>query len=169
MERLYGPSMVDLLGRRPWTVKKQGALLADLHRRLHDLRAPEWVGNAPGVAGEQLVHLDLHPLNVMMTAQGPIVIDWPAAARGDGNTDVALTWVLLSAGQIPGARIKGAVLSRFRSLLISSFVGQFDRGQVTAHLRGVVDWKILDPHMSPREQQAMRRLVDRASSDDRAG
>jgi hypothetical protein len=169
MERLYGPSMVDLLGRRPWTVKKQGALLADLHRRLHDLRAPEWVGNAPGVAGEQLVHLDLHPLNVMMTARGPIVIDWSAAARGDGNTDVALTWVLLSAGQIPGARIKGAVLSRFRSLLIASFVGHFDRGEVTAHLRGVVDWKILDPHMSPREQQAMRRLVDRASSDDRSG
>ncbi|HWW52672.1 MAG TPA: hypothetical protein VNY84_02810, partial [Acidimicrobiales bacterium] len=43
MERLYGPSMVDLLGRRPWMVRGQGVLLADLHRRLHDIPAPEWV------------------------------------------------------------------------------------------------------------------------------
>jgi aminoglycoside phosphotransferase (APT) family kinase protein len=161
MERLYGPSMVDLLGRRPWMVRGQGVLLADLHRRLHDIPAPEWVATAPGAAGEQLVHLDLHPLNVMMTAGGPVVIDWSNAARGDGHTDVALTWVLLSAGQIPGGGIKSAVLGRFRSLLTNSFIGQFDLDAVTAHLRGVVAWKVTDPHMSPIEQQMMWRLVDR--------
>jgi aminoglycoside phosphotransferase (APT) family kinase protein len=160
IERLYGPSMVDLLGRRPWQVRTQGVLLADLHRRLHDIPAPEWLARAPGVAGEQLVHLDLHPLNVMMTAHGPVVIDWSNAARGSGCTDVALTWVLVSAGQVPGGGIKSAVLARFRSLLVNGFIGQFDLAAVTPHLRGVVEWKVTDPHMSEVEQQAMWRLVE---------
>jgi len=28
------------------------------------------------VAGERLLHRDLHPLNVLVTANGPVVIDW---------------------------------------------------------------------------------------------
>jgi aminoglycoside phosphotransferase (APT) family kinase protein len=41
-----------------------------------------------------LVHLDLHPLNVLCTRRGPVVIDWPAAARGAPGVDVALTWAV---------------------------------------------------------------------------
>ena len=34
---------------------------------------------APGGTGGCIVHLDLHPLNVILTDKGPVVIDWPNA------------------------------------------------------------------------------------------
>ena len=45
--------------------------------------------------------MDLHPLNVMIGAEGPVVIDWPNAARGDPVVDVVLAWVLMAAGEVP--------------------------------------------------------------------
>ena len=35
MERLDGSSMVAVLDKQPWTLKRQGTVLADLHQRLH--------------------------------------------------------------------------------------------------------------------------------------
>jgi hypothetical protein len=49
MERVYGPSMADVLARRPWTMRHQGTVLADLHRRLHEIPGPEWL--PPGPSG----------------------------------------------------------------------------------------------------------------------
>jgi aminoglycoside phosphotransferase (APT) family kinase protein len=159
MERIDGPSMVTALGRRPWTVRHQGRVLADLHRRLHDIAGPEWLPAAPVGEGDRLVHLDLHPLNVIISRSGPVVIDWTNAARGQGAVDVALTWVFMAAGEVPTGRIKGALLGRARSLLVDSFLGQVELADAKQHLRQVVRWKVQDPHMSPNEQQAMWRVV----------
>jgi aminoglycoside phosphotransferase (APT) family kinase protein len=159
MERVDGPSMFDALSQRPWTVRHQGRLLADLHQRLHEIPAPDWVQDAPFGTGDRLLHLDLHPLNVILSSKGPVVIDWPNARRGDGNSDVALTWILLSAGGVPTGRVKAALLGRGRQLLINGLLAPFDRVAVRAHLADVVEWKVQDPHMSATEQEAMRSLV----------
>jgi aminoglycoside phosphotransferase (APT) family kinase protein len=159
MERLEGTSMVAVLGKRPWTLSAQGSLLADLHEQLHRLPAPDWLTVAPCGHGDRLVHLDLHPLNVMLTPKGPFVIDWPNAARGDGTTDVALTWVLVVAGGIPGGRLKAALMGRGRSLLAKSLLRRFDPAAVRAQLHEVVAWKVADPNISSGEQQAMWDLV----------
>ena len=79
MERVEGPLMMVVLSRRPWTLRHHGIVLANLHRKLHEIAAPDWVGNFGD--GDRLLHLDLHPLNVIMTAKGPMVIDWPNAAQ----------------------------------------------------------------------------------------
>lgn len=159
MERINGPSMLDLIGQRPWTVVQQGRLLADLHQRLHEIPAPDWVADASCGHGDRLLHLDLHPLNVILSAKGPVVIDWPNARRGDGNTDVALTWVLLAAGGIPASRIKAVLLGWGRRLLINGLLHPFDVAAVSAQLPGVVEWKATDPHMSAAEQQKMWSLA----------
>jgi hypothetical protein len=159
MERVIGPSMVASLGRRPWTVRQHGNVLADLHQRLHDIPAPDWLPPAPFGDGDRLVHLDLHPLNVIVSANGPVVIDWPGAARGAAATDVALTWILLAAGEVPSGRFKAALLGRVRGLLINSFLRRFDLADVRPHLAEVVGWKVNDPHMSAAGQEAMWRLV----------
>ena len=159
MERVDGPSMFVALGRQPWTVRHQGRVLAELHQRLHEIPAPEWVADAPFGSGDRLLHLDLHPLNVILSAKGPVVIDWPNARRGDGNADVALTWVLLAAGGMPTGRAKAAVLGRGRQLLIKGLLAPFDLASVRALLADVVEWKVKDPHMSATEQQGMRSLV----------
>jgi len=164
MERVDGPSMVEALGRSPWTVRRQSAVLADLHRRLHDVPPPEFLGPAPIGHGDRVLHLDLHPLNVIMGPKGPVVIDWPSACLGDPDVDVALAWVLMSAGEIPGGRVTAKVLGWGRALLVNGFVSQFDKRQAARQLREVVEWKVKDPHMSEREIRAMWRVVERAES-----
>jgi len=159
MERVEGPLMVQVLERRPWTLARNAVLLANLHKRLHDIEAPEWLTPSEGAPGDRLLHLDLHPLNVIMTAEGPVVIDWSNARRGHALTDVALTWLLLASGEIPGGGLRVRAIGRFRALFVSRFVGQFDIDEVRRHLPGVTQWKLTDPHMSEREKQAMRRLA----------
>jgi aminoglycoside phosphotransferase (APT) family kinase protein len=162
MERIDGADMVAAIGKRPWEIRRQGRLLADLHLRLHELTAPAWLPAAPMGRGDRLLHLDFHPLNVMLGPRGPVVIDWANACRGDPDADVAVAWVLMATGEVPTSRLLGAVLGRVRSALVSSFLASFDVPRVTQTLREVVAWKVTDPHMSPAEQAAMWRLVEDA-------
>ncbi|MGA3149699.1 MAG: phosphotransferase, partial [Acidimicrobiales bacterium] len=110
--------------------------------------------------GHRLVHLDLHPLNIILAPTGPVVIDWPNAARGDANTDIAVTWVLLAAGAIPAGRVRAALMGRGRSILIKAVLDEFDVDEIRARLPEVVKWKAEDSHMSAAEREAMWALVD---------
>src|SRR6266850_1436685 len=87
MERIAGPTMLQVLSRRPWTLGDNAARLATLHRRLHEIPAPDWLSPFPD-GGEGIVHLDLHPLNVILSPRGPVLIDWTNVARGAGPHDV---------------------------------------------------------------------------------
>lgn len=171
MERLAGPSMLGALERRPWSLRPTAAVLADLHRRLHDIPAPEWVRPAPwgGDSGEALLHLDLHPLNVMMTAAGPVVIDWTNAAAGSPASDVALTWAIVACAEIPGGALKRAALGRFRAGLVSAFLGHFDLGAARACLGPVVGWKVADANFGEAEKTSMRALVRRQARSGDSG
>lgn len=91
LERLDGPTMAQALLTAELGVDQAAAHLADLLRRLHDL--PPWPG-AP--AGSAVVHLDLHPENVVMTARGPVVIDWCNARPGEPDLDTGLTALILA-------------------------------------------------------------------------
>lgn len=164
MERIDGTSMVDFMTRRPWTIRRQGAVLATLHRRLHAITPPDFLRPAPVGTGECFLHMDLHPLNVMIGAKGPVVIDWPNAARGDPDVDLVLAWVLMAAGEVPSNnRVIATVLSGARGLLIKGFLDTMGRDLdlVKHKLREVVDFKVRDPNMSPAEQDAMWRVVEK--------
>jgi aminoglycoside phosphotransferase (APT) family kinase protein len=159
MERIDGADMVAVMAKRPWEIRRQGRTLADLHRRLHELTVPDWLPDAPIGRGDRFLHLDLHPLNVMMGPAGPVVIDWANACRGDPNVDVALAWVLMAAGEVSTNRFLGAILGRVRAALVKSFVDSFDVEVVRQALGEVVAWKVLDIHMSATEQARMWQLV----------
>ena len=160
MEYVEGPTLLQQLGRKPWTVRRQGAALASLHARLHEIPAPDFLSGAPTGHGNELLHLDLHPLNVILGPRGPVVIDWPNAARGNGAVDVAVTWILLEAGQIPKSGILGALMEQFRASFVRSFLNQSDAATARTHLAAVAEWKAQDPNMSPSEVQKMRRVGD---------
>ena len=51
----------------------------------------------PARARTHLCHGDLHPGNVIMSGDGPVLIDWFDAARGDRLADIARTSLLISA------------------------------------------------------------------------
>ena len=103
MERADGPTMLTVLGRRPLAFRRQARLLARLHAVVHAVPAPEWLP-APfgdGDGAQVLLHRDLHPQNVILTADGPRIIDWEGAARGPAVADVAMTWVIVGFSSVP--------------------------------------------------------------------
>ena len=46
--------------------------------------------------GGRLCHGDFHPANILMSARGPIIIDWLDATRGNPLADLALVRAGLS-------------------------------------------------------------------------
>jgi aminoglycoside phosphotransferase (APT) family kinase protein len=159
MERIDGVNMVEALNTAPWKAKRFGRTLADLHNELHALSAPEWLPRAPVGVGDRLLHLDLHPLNVMMSSGGPIVIDWARTARGDPTIDLALTWTLISAGEVPTKGFKGKLVGSIRARLIRGFIEDFDRDVVGNEVEAVVAWKSQDQNMSESEVASMRSFA----------
>jgi aminoglycoside phosphotransferase (APT) family kinase protein len=159
MERIEGPTMLAVMMRRPWTVRRHAGTLAALHRRLHRLRAPEWLGSFGRGGDDRLLHLDLHPLNVILSPRGPVLIDWTNASRGAAAADVALTWLLMASAEIPGSRLQGALGGVLRRMFVRSFLAHFDRGEARAALPAVVEWKCRDRNMRPSEIETMQRLL----------
>ena len=114
------------------------------------------------MGGDRLVHLDLHPLNVMMTASGPVVIDWTNAARGDPLLDVAFTFILLTCPRVPGSNLKNAALRPVRNLLGRAFVNRYRGRELDRQLVQAAALKTLDRNMSPDEVAAIERAGARA-------
>jgi aminoglycoside phosphotransferase (APT) family kinase protein len=158
MERAEGPSMLEELLRRPWKVVTHAALLAELHRRLHRIRAPEWIP-APLGEGDRLVHLDLHPGNVLLTGSGPIVIDWENAGRGVPSADVAMSWILLSTSAVEGPWHRRGPERILRRAYLLAFLRFFDRADVARHLPGVGRERLGDRNVTAGEREAIRRLL----------
>jgi aminoglycoside phosphotransferase (APT) family kinase protein len=164
MERIEGVDMVATMSKRPWTIGRQGRVLAQLHDRLHALEAPDWLRDAPVGTGDRVLHLDLHPLNVIVGPHGPVVIDWTNASTGDPAVDVALTWVLMAAGSVSTKGLISLLLGRARAALVRSFLRSSDVETARRLLRDVVGWKVTDPHMSAEEQEQMWRVVEEQES-----
>lgn len=160
MERIVGPMMMDAMMRKPWLMRHYARQLADLHDRLHVIPAPEWLPDLDG--GNRLVHLDLHPMNVMITAAGPIVIDWPNAARGNALIDVALTFVLLTCPQMPGSRVLNTAIQPVRVALARTFAARYKGAAFNEKLALAAQLKALDTNLSTEEVAACRRLAARA-------
>lgn len=159
LDRVEGPTMMADIARRPWRVGAHGHTLAELHRRLHAIPAPS---DLPARLrdGDRLVHLDLHPENVLLSAGGPVVIDWSNAARGDPADDVALTWVILSTSAIPGPLPFRAVARVGRNLLVDAFLSRLDRDAARERLADVAAARLAtDPHLLPIERRALTALV----------
>ena len=160
MERVDGPMMMDAMAKQPWRIPAYARELADLHDRLHAIPAPDWLPDIDG--GDRLVHLDLHPMNVMMSANGPIVIDWTNASRGMPLTDVALTIVLLTCPDMPGSRLVNVAASLPRAFIARAFAARYRGRALDERLGWCAPLKAFDPNMSEREQAACVRLGVRA-------
>jgi tRNA A-37 threonylcarbamoyl transferase component Bud32 len=160
MERIEGPMMMDVMLKKPWLMRRYAHELADLHDRLHAIPAPEWLPDLDG--GDRLVHLDLHPMNVMITQSGPIVIDWPNAARGDALSDVGVTFVLLTCPQMPGSRTLNAAVRPMRVALANAFASRYKGAALDEKLVLAAQLKAIDKNLSAEEVAACRRLEARA-------
>lgn len=159
MERVTGPTMIEAASAQSWKLRRYGRDLAQLHKALHLLAAPEWLPCAPGAPGDRVLHMDLHPLNVILSPRGPVVIDWTNAARGDPCVDVAATWILLSSADVAGTPMQVVKVALGRGILLRAFLGAFSTRELSSQLGEVIDWKCEDPHMSATELRRIRSLL----------
>lgn len=162
MDRVAGPTMLEVAGRPPFPLRRSGRLLADLHERLHRIPAPPGLRMAP-LAGDRVVHRDLHPLNVLMTAEGPVVIDWSNASAGDPAFDVADTWALLAAASPPASGVDRVVVPIGRRIVLRSFLAGVDRDAARRAIPAAVAHRLTDRNLAPAEHERMRALAKWAS------
>jgi Ser/Thr protein kinase RdoA (MazF antagonist) len=161
MERLHGRDMIAYFGRRPWLAGKYGRILADLHNRLHQIDAPPGLRSA-FVAGEKVVHLDLHPANVMMTDRGPMVIDWSNAAAGAPAADVAMAYVIIASSEtdLVPAPLR-AVIVPLRAAHLRQFLAAA-RDDPAPMLARAARYRMDDRNIRPSEVKKLRQIADRA-------
>ncbi len=149
MQYVPGPRMSEEIGRKPWLAGSLGRELADLHRRLDVIAAPDFL------SGEgDLLHLDLHPGNVVLGPEGPVVLDWASATKGERTLDVALSWVSLAVARL--APVKKLTRWRFlRSFMANTDPRAAEAIPEAARIR-------LERHdRDPRERAALQELMDR--------
>ena len=148
LERIDGPTMLDDLRRRPWGFPTHARTLARLHRDLHAIAPPDFLDGD----GASIVHLDLHPANVMLASHGPVVIDWANACRGDAAVDVALTAVVLAAAPV------GAPLSWLRDRFVDAFVREFAPEEWRLGLDRAIAYRRGDANVSDKEKDRLGKL-----------
>ncbi|MFJ2514857.1 phosphotransferase [Streptomyces griseoviridis] len=152
LERLDGPTMLDVLAAQPWRGRSLGRTLGGLLDRLHALPAPAWLPGRFGTGGDdRVLHLDLHPGNVVLTGRGPVVIDWRDARAGDPAADVAMTLVIIGSAELPGPALRLARRPLLRSVREGREAG------LAARTREVVEVKLADPHLLPSEAARLGR------------
>lgn len=147
LEKIPGATMLKWSLRRPWTIPRHAGELAELHQRLHEIPAPP--GLSAAGPGDRLLHLDLHPENVLLPSAGPVVVDWTNARSGEPALDVAMAWVILATS--------GGALGR---LFCRFFLPHFDRDDVERALPAAAERRLADPNVTEEERAAVRRLRD---------
>lgn len=159
LERIDGPTVLEALGSRPWRARSYARLLADLHTRLGRIPAPPGLRQPMG-PGTDLLHLDLHPGNVILSPGGPVVIDWTNASAGPAAADVADTWLILACAR-PDTHVALALLLAVQRLHCAAFLARAGRDAARAHLHAAFAHRAGDHNMRPAEIARARTLVRR--------
>ncbi len=139
-ERIEGPSMLARLTAFPWPVTRLARVLADLQISVHGHRVQglaslpdaleRRIRQAPGLSADEkegtlealyrlpkdsiVCHGDFHPDNVLLSPQGPMIIDWTDVHQGHPSADVAKTVLLLRLGEPPEGMRGRWLLERLR-------------------------------------------------------
>lgn len=138
MERLHGPTMVEAFAAGTLDPAGAGEILARLLRALHTVPGR----NAPGA---RVLHLDLHPENVILTADGPRVIDWAQAEEGDPGLDWGTSAVILAQVAVSAQPVAAPARAMLAALLADPS-GLTGEGLAEALRR-----RAANPTMSPQE------------------
>jgi aminoglycoside phosphotransferase (APT) family kinase protein len=169
-ERLHGPSMLQVIEKQPWKSIPLIRQLAELHVRMHTCvlsegldsqrtqieRAIGWSKDLTEAEkqiilenlaclpdGNVLCHGDFHPDNVLITAKGPVIIDWMTGTRGAPLGDVARTVLLFQAGGLPPRMsfIVRLSINVLRRLLLSTYMSRY-RQIHPASPDEILSWKL---------------------------
>lgn len=202
MERCDGADYLTLIGRNPLQVFPAARIMGEVHARLHEAAGSDslppirdWLRSRLQSAealpehlarfaldrldtlpdGDRLCHGDFHPANILRTKDGPVVIDWPIAARGHPDADVIRTHLIIRIGDPPpGASIVVRIAALFgRRILLAGYLRAYRRIR-PIDMKAASRWEV--PVAAARlgdgievERPALLRLLERAHGSSRSG
>src|SRR5258708_30835577 len=102
--------------------------------------------------------MDLHPENVLMSARGPVLIDWEGAARGPAAADLALCWVVVAMSEVPGPAWQRAVGRAGQRLFADTVLRRAGVTVNAAFPAEAARFPPLDPHLLPPAAAPSRRV-----------
>jgi len=181
MQRVDGVDMLTQLGKKPWTIFSAGTAMGRAHAALHAATAPDTLPVVKDVFpsliresdlipsdladfavralaqlpdGDRLCHGDFHPANLIVTANGPVVIDWPNASSADPHADVARTLLMIRVATLPDG--SSAVLRSLdrvgRKILLSRYIAAYRRARP-------LDMALVERWMIPVAAHRLREQV----------
>jgi aminoglycoside phosphotransferase (APT) family kinase protein len=164
MDRVDGPSMLEDVLMHPERTIQHARTLAALHRTLDRVDAPASLGlpTPTGVHG-RLLHGDLHPGNVILSADGPMIIDWTNVASGPGAVDVATSWLLIACFD-HSDRVVNVTVNRLRQGFLAPFLAVVGRADAARALPVVARIRALDPATSEIENARALVLVQQEAA-----
>ncbi|TPQ17886.1 phosphotransferase [Streptomyces sporangiiformans] len=157
MERLSGPTMIEALAAGELEAQEAGTTLARLLGSLHSI-PPRCHSADPAT---RVLHLDLHPENVILTPDGPAVIDWDNTEEGSPGLDWGMSAVILAqvatATDDPRAPLAHDILAALLDGCPDPSLLTDDRhgGLAPARAR-----RAADPTMSPHEVELLSTAED---------
>ena len=162
MERVDGPTMLTMIQRRPLNAGAYARQLAELHNRLHEIAAPEWLErHASG--GDRMIHLDLHPDNIILSANGPVVIDWRNARAGAPGADIADIQVIFKVFRPPVPWYARAPLSAASGLFVRDFLRAANDAP-GPHLATIIAGRLATPTLLPKERAKLEAWAARLAA-----
>jgi aminoglycoside phosphotransferase (APT) family kinase protein len=150
-ERVHGLPMWEILSKKPWRLFSLAYLTATLHAEMHSVKIQadlpsqtqqleykiQQANALPSLLqeavlkslvelppGDSLCHGDFHPLNILVSASGPVIIDWIDASFGNPLADLARSTILIlgaaSSAQIPRS-VDRFIVRRFHSTYLRHY------------------------------------------------
>jgi aminoglycoside phosphotransferase (APT) family kinase protein len=161
MERLDGRDMLVDLARRPWLARRHARLLADMHNRLHQIPAPPGFPEPLG-PGDTVLHLDLHPGNIMLTSRGPVVIDWSNRAVGPAGADVAMAYLIMACSEVDDLPLMiRPLVSSIRAMVVRHFLHGVSDDPVP-YIAVAARQRMVDRNVRPSEVEWLARKAAEA-------
>ncbi|GAB3402414.1 BUD32 family EKC/KEOPS complex subunit [Flindersiella endophytica] len=156
MERVDGPMLASLIRSGDRTPADAARIVLDMHALVNALPAPEGL-RSKGLPGDRLLHLDLHVENILITARGPVLLDWANASRGPAAADLAMSWLIMCSP----APAETEEVHQFRLAFLTELRSGLDASAVASVMPAVTEWRASDRALTPSESAAVREAGKR--------
>lgn len=166
MERLHGRTLGAEVNAGAVGIAEAAKILLDLHDRLHEIDAPEDLpGSTRGIematAGtRKVLHLDLHPENVIVTDAGPFLIDWTNAIAGAPEFDLAVSWAIIAGIDIDELGPELAEQLSWFEMARTELMDAFRERTTPLALETAAAYRFADPNTDTAESERLRKALN---------
>ena len=193
-ERIVGKSLLKILEARPWELVSIARLLAEYHAKMHACSLPpeapgqheqieQGIARAKDLSetekqsllailrnlpdGNAICHGDFHPDNILITENGPVIIDWMTGRRGNPLADVERTVLLIQTGGLPPgvSPAMRLLINASRSGLVSVYLARYrqirsaNRGEIDAWQLPLMAARLFEVEDYPQEKQLLLKRI----------